>query len=75
MCIGLTLADKMPVGRAPGWTIPYGDMPGLEWLADAPKLRSANLCYVGLRDIDEGERGAWLPLRLTALMLKLTFVL
>mmetsp|Transcript_12004 Transcript_12004/g.29538 ORF Transcript_12004/g.29538 Transcript_12004/m.29538 type:complete len:389 (-) Transcript_12004:237-1403(-) len=30
--------------------------PGFEWLSEYPKLSADSLAYVGLRDVDEGER-------------------
>lgn len=33
-----------------------GDVPGFEWMRDVPKLRPDRLVYVGLRDVDEGEK-------------------
>lgn len=31
-------------------------VPGLAWLKDFPKLNPKNLVYIGLRDVDKGER-------------------
>jgi len=33
-----------------------GEVPGFEWLRDIPILRFDRICYVGLRDVDEGEK-------------------
>jgi arginase len=56
MCLGLTIADSFTNHSSPECPTHWNKVRGLEWLASAPKLASRSLCYVGLRDIDEGER-------------------
>ena len=47
----------MPVGLAmEEMNLDYKKYPGLEWLADAPKLSPDSIVYVGLRDVDPAER-------------------
>ena len=46
----------MPVAFFTENGIPYDRIPGCEWLADAPKLDPKNLVYIGLRDLDPGEK-------------------
>lgn len=36
--------------------IPAQDIPGFEWMQRIPKLRPEQLVYIGLRDVDRGER-------------------
>jgi len=38
-------------------------LPGFDWLDDVPPLRPEQVAYVGLRDLDEGERVALRELR------------
>lgn len=45
----------MPLGFMMGLTDPL-QVPGCEWIANVPKLKPSQLTYVGLRDIDHGER-------------------
>jgi len=46
----------MPLAFATENGIPYDRIPGCEWMANAPKLDPKNLVYIGLRDVDVGER-------------------
>lgn len=50
----------MPLGLlVDGMEADHARIPGLEWLADdAPRLAPDSLVYVGLRDVDPGERAA-----------------
>jgi len=49
----------MPVGlHMNGFNLDYTKYPGLEWLADTPRLNPDSLVYVGLRDVDPAEREA-----------------
>jgi arginase len=46
----------MPLGYflgLPGFET--GKVPGLEWMADVPRLAPEKLVYIGLRDVDSGE--------------------
>ena len=46
----------MPLGYflgLPGFEV--DKVPGLEWMADVPKLAPEKLVYIGLRDVDDGE--------------------
>eukprot|EP00916_Digyalum_oweni_P021458 GHVL01035640.1.p1 GENE.GHVL01035640.1~~GHVL01035640.1.p1 ORF type:complete len:290 (+),score=42.37 GHVL01035640.1:253-1122(+) len=43
----------MPAAHVLGW---FNKLPEFEWLEHIPKLEEVNLAYIGLRDIDEGER-------------------
>mmetsp|Transcript_28710 Transcript_28710/g.46431 ORF Transcript_28710/g.46431 Transcript_28710/m.46431 type:complete len:334 (+) Transcript_28710:256-1257(+) len=45
----------MPLGLLMGLT-DTNNLPGFEWMADIPKLKPEQLVFVGLRDIDNGER-------------------
>mmetsp|Transcript_15197 Transcript_15197/g.26853 ORF Transcript_15197/g.26853 Transcript_15197/m.26853 type:complete len:390 (-) Transcript_15197:2542-3711(-) len=47
----------MPVGMLLGLSDP-AKLPGFEWLKDVPTLKPEQIVYVGLRDIDNGERAA-----------------
>ena len=55
----------MPLGMLMGLVDPKL-VPGWEWLADVPKLRPEQLVYVGLRDLDDGERQAIRALHIKA---------
>lgn len=33
-----------------------GEVPGFEWMNDIPTLRTDRIAYIGLRDVDEGEK-------------------
>jgi len=47
----------MPVGlMMEGMDLDYNKYPGLEWLADTPRLKADSIVYVGLRDVDPAER-------------------
>jgi arginase len=49
----------MPVGMIMEGVAPdHKELPGLEWLADGPRLKSDSIVYVGLRDVDAAERSA-----------------
>lgn len=47
----------MPVGMLMEGVAPdHRQIPGLEWLADGPRLSPDSIVYVGLRDVDPAER-------------------
>lgn len=47
----------MPLGLfMEGMNLDYNKYPGLEWLADEPRLKPDSIVYVGLRDVDPSER-------------------
>ena len=46
----------MPVAFFTENGIDYDKIPGCEWMKDMPKLDPKNLVYIGLRDLDHGER-------------------
>lgn len=43
----------MPVAHLLGW-IPEGSMKGFDWFV--PKLKAENIVFIGLRDLDKGEK-------------------
>ena len=47
----------MPIGLLlDGLYDNHAQVPGLEWMVDAPRLPPSNLVYIGLRDVDPAER-------------------
>ena len=47
----------MPVGLLMEGVAPdHMKLPGLEWLANGPRLQPSQIVYVGLRDVDSAER-------------------
>jgi len=44
----------MPAAHLMGWF--KKQAPGFEWLNDIPRLKESNLAYIGLRQVDAGER-------------------
>ena len=43
------------------------ELPGFEWLKDVPKLKPEQIVYVGLRDVDIGEKKILRDLNIKAL--------
>lgn len=46
----------MPIAFVVDQLTNHSKVPGLEWMANGPFLPPKNLVYVGLRDVDSGER-------------------
>lgn len=46
---GMPVAQLMQIATCPS-------IPGFEWMAEVPKLQNNRLAYIGLRDVDSGER-------------------
>lgn len=55
----------MPLGLLLGLMDP-ASLPGFEWFKDVPVLKPEQLCFVGLRDLDEAERKIIRELNITA---------
>jgi len=57
----------MPVGMLMEGVAPdHSKLPGLEWLANGPRLQPSQIVYIGLRDVDAPERAAIRNLGITA---------
>lgn len=57
----------MPVGLLMEGVAPnHMELPGLEWLADGPRLKAESIVYVGLRDVDATERAIIRKMGITA---------
>lgn len=46
----------MPISFVMNGLVDCSKIPGLEWLANAPKMNPDQLVYIGLRDVDKPER-------------------
>ncbi|CAI5742269.1 unnamed protein product [Hyaloperonospora brassicae] len=47
----------MPVSFLMEGMVDTSKLPGFEWIVDVPKMKPDQLVYIGLRDIDDFERG------------------
>ena len=46
----------MPLAFLLQGLVSHSTIPGLEWMGEGPFLKKENLVYIGLRDVDSGER-------------------